>query len=93
MAGHLISKGQLEVISNRSAENGRSPGKPPFPNFQGHFDGHESGPGRLDVADASLGGANLKRGACRSLSFGTVQSLIEPSRSTLGRFLVLVPID
>jgi hypothetical protein len=41
MAGHLISKGLLEVISNRSAGNGRSPGKPPLPDFQGHFHRHE----------------------------------------------------
>jgi hypothetical protein len=54
----------------------------------------KGGPGRLDVADASLGmGRTFKQGACRSLSFGIVQSLIDPSRLTLGRFLVLVPID
>src|SRR5712672_802764 len=55
MADHLISKRLLEVISNRSAVNGRSPGKPPFPDCQGHFHGHEGGAGRLDVAEASLG--------------------------------------
>jgi hypothetical protein len=47
MAGHLISKRLLEVISNRSAGNGRSPGNRPFPDFQGHFYGHEGG--RLDM--------------------------------------------
>jgi hypothetical protein len=94
MAEHLISKRLLEVIFTRSAGNGRSPGTPPFPDFQGHFHGHESEPGLLDAVDASLGDrANLKRGACRSLSFGNVQSLIDPSRLTIGRFLVLVPID
>src|SRR5260370_41563176 len=55
MAGSLISKRLLEVISNRSAVNGRSPGKPPFPDFQGHLHGHEGEPGRLEIADASLG--------------------------------------
>jgi hypothetical protein len=94
MAGHLISKGPLEVISNRSAGNGRSPGKLPLSDLQGHFHGHDGRPGLLDAVDASLGDrANLKRGARRSLSFGNVQSLIDPSRLTLGRFLVLVPID
>jgi hypothetical protein len=94
MAESLISKRLLEVISNRSAGNGRSPGKPPFSDFQGHFHGHDGRPGRLDVEDASLGiGRTFKRSACRSLSFGNVQSLIDPSRLTLGRFLVLVPID
>ena len=69
MAAHLIFKRLLEVISNRSAGNGRSPGKPTFPDFQGHFHGHEGGPGRLDVADASLGiGRTFKRGVCCGLS-------------------------
>jgi hypothetical protein len=40
MAETLISTRLLEVISNRSAENGRSPGQPPFPDVQGHFRGH-----------------------------------------------------
>jgi hypothetical protein len=94
MAESLISKRLLEVISNRPAENGRSPGKPPFPDFQGHFRGHEGGPGRLDVADASLGiGRTFKRGVCSSLSFGNVQSLIDLARLTPGRILMLVPID
>src|SRR6266446_5476487 len=53
MAEHLIFKRLLEVISNRSAGNGRSPGPPPFPDFQGHFRAHEGEPGRLDVADAT----------------------------------------
>jgi len=30
----------LEVISNRPAGNGRTPGKRPFPDFQGHSRGH-----------------------------------------------------
>jgi hypothetical protein len=60
MAEHLISKGQLEVISNRSAGNGRSPGQPPFPDFQGHFHGHEGRPGQLEMADASLGWGGLQ---------------------------------
>ena len=65
MAASLISTRLLEVISKRSAENGRSPGQPPFPDVQGHFHGHD-GPGQLDVADASLDGANLNRGASHS---------------------------
>jgi hypothetical protein len=93
MADHLISKRLLEVISNRSAGNGRSPGKPTFPDFQGYFHGHDGRPSQLDVADASLGKASLKRRACRSLSFGNVQSLINPSNLTLGGFLIPVPID
>jgi hypothetical protein len=52
MAEHLISKRLLEVIFNPSAGNEKSPGKPPFSVFQGHFHGHDGGPGRLDVADA-----------------------------------------
>ena len=51
MAETLISTRVLKVISNRSAGNGRSPGKPPFPDFQGHFHGHEGRPGRLNVAN------------------------------------------
>jgi hypothetical protein len=94
MAEDLISEGLLEVISNRSAGNGRNLRKPPFSNLQGHFHGHDGEPGWLDVEDASSGiGRTFKRGACRSLSFGNGQSLIDPSRLTPGRFLVLVPID
>jgi hypothetical protein len=52
-----------------------------------------AGPASWMSLDASLGKANLKRGACRSLSFGNIQSLINPSHLTLGRFLMLVPID
>jgi hypothetical protein len=40
MAHSLISKRLLEVISNRHAENAKRPGKPPFPDFQGHFHGN-----------------------------------------------------
>jgi hypothetical protein len=65
MAEHLISKRLLEVISNPSAGNEKSLGKPPFSDFQGHFHGHEAPPGRLGVADASLG---MERTANRSLS-------------------------
>jgi hypothetical protein len=69
MAEYLISEGLLEVISNRSAGDGRSLRKPAFSDFQGHFRGHEGGPGRLDVADASLGiGRTFKRGVCCGLS-------------------------
>src|ERR1700738_1141253 len=39
MAHSLISTGLLEIISNRRAENAKRPGKPPFPDFQGHFHG------------------------------------------------------
>ena len=46
IAVSLISMSLLEVISNRSAGNGRSPGQPPIPDFQGHFRGHEGGSGR-----------------------------------------------
>ncbi len=44
MAEHLIFKRLLEVISSRAAGNGRSPGQPPLPDFQGHFHGPEGGP-------------------------------------------------
>ena len=43
----LISTRLLEVISNRAAGNGRSPGEPPFSDVQGHFREHD-GPGQLD---------------------------------------------
>jgi hypothetical protein len=67
MAESLISTRLLEVISNGSAGNGRSPGQPPLPDFQSHFHGHEGGPDRLDVADASSRmGQNLKLGTCGS---------------------------
>jgi hypothetical protein len=68
MADHLISKRLLEVISDRSAGNGRSPGKPPFPHFQGHFTNMKAGPGRLGAAAAPFGRADLKRSAYRSPS-------------------------
>jgi hypothetical protein len=41
MAHSLISTRLLEVISNRRAGNAKRPGKPPFPDFQGHFHGNE----------------------------------------------------
>jgi hypothetical protein len=66
MAEHLISRRLLEVISNRSAGNGRSPGKPPFPDFQDHFHGHEGGPVGWTSRLPHWGGANLKRGAYSS---------------------------
>ena len=40
MAVSVISTRLLEIISNRSGGNERSPGKRPFPHFQGHFRGH-----------------------------------------------------
>jgi hypothetical protein len=40
MAVSVISTRLLEIISNRSGGNARSPGKRPFPHFQGHFRGH-----------------------------------------------------
>jgi hypothetical protein len=43
MAHSLISTGLLEIISRRYAENAKRPGKPPFPDFQGHFRGNEDG--------------------------------------------------
>jgi hypothetical protein len=46
MAESLISKALLKVISNLAAGNRRDPGKPPFPDFQGHFYGHEGKPDR-----------------------------------------------
>jgi hypothetical protein len=46
MAASLISARLLEVISKRSAENGRSPGQPPFPDVQGHFHEYEGGSDR-----------------------------------------------
>jgi hypothetical protein len=54
MAGSLISTGLLKIIFNRRAENAKRPGKPPFPDFQGHFRGHESGPERWKIASGSL---------------------------------------
>jgi hypothetical protein len=51
MAETLISTRPREVISNRAAGNGRSLGKPPFPDFQGPFHRHEGKPGRSNVAD------------------------------------------
>jgi hypothetical protein len=54
MAETLISKRLPEVISNRSAGNGRRQEEPPLPDFQGHFHGHDGEPGRMDVGDASL---------------------------------------
>jgi len=41
--GFLISTGLLKIISNRDAENAKKLRKPPFPDFQGPFRGHESG--------------------------------------------------
>jgi hypothetical protein len=41
MAHSLISTRLLKIISNRGAENAKRPGKPPFPDFQDHFHGHE----------------------------------------------------
>ena len=39
----VISTKLLKMISNRSAGNARSPGKRPFPDFQGHVHEDESG--------------------------------------------------
>jgi hypothetical protein len=50
----LISMRLLEIISNRGAENAKRPGKPAFPDFQGHFRGHESGLERWNIASGSL---------------------------------------
>jgi hypothetical protein len=54
MAGSLISTGLLKIISNRHAENAQKLRKPPFPDFQGHFRGHESGLKRWNIASGSL---------------------------------------
>jgi hypothetical protein len=51
MAETLVSTKLLKVISSRSAGDGRSPGNPAFPDFQGHFHRHEGRPGRSNVAD------------------------------------------
>jgi hypothetical protein len=37
MAHFLISTSLLKIISSRYAENAERPGKPPFPDVQGHF--------------------------------------------------------
>jgi hypothetical protein len=39
-------RGFWKSFPNRSAGNGRSPGKPPFPDFQRHFRGHGGKPDR-----------------------------------------------
>jgi hypothetical protein len=44
MAHSLISAGLLKIISNRRAENAKRPGKPPFPNFQRHFQEMDADP-------------------------------------------------
>ena len=46
------------VISNRAARNARSPGKPPLPDIQGHFHGHEGGLDPVYAADDSSDGAS-----------------------------------
>src|SRR5271166_4008820 len=46
MAVSLISRRLLEVISNRSAGNGRSPGKSPFSDFQSYYHEYEAGSAR-----------------------------------------------
>ena len=43
MAECLIFKRLLKIISTRRVENAKRLGKPPFPDFQGHF--HEYGRG------------------------------------------------
>ena len=45
MAGSVIFSGRLTIIFTRHAENAKRPGKPAFPDFQGHFHEHE---GRLE---------------------------------------------
>jgi len=55
MAESLISTRLLEIISNGSAGNGKSPEQPPLPDFQAHFHGHQGGTGQLGVADALSG--------------------------------------
>jgi hypothetical protein len=76
MAEHLISMRLLEVISNRSAGNGRNPGKPPFSNFQCHFHGHEGEPGRLDVADAT-DAVEVEEFSTEYEAFGRARGLLE----------------
>jgi hypothetical protein len=44
MAHSLISTRLLEIISNRRAENAKRPGKPPFSDFQGHFQEMDADP-------------------------------------------------
>jgi hypothetical protein len=94
MAEHLISERLVEVISNRSAGNAKSPGQPPLPNFQGHFHGHEGEPGRLDIAEASLGMGRTSTEAPAVVFLSVMfNPSSTPSRLAPGRFLVLVPID
>jgi hypothetical protein len=64
MAHSLISKGLLEIISNRRAENAKRPGKPPFPNFQRHFQEMDADP--MVGNDDRLGGV-LRRAQIRRL--------------------------
>jgi len=54
MAHSLISTRLLKIISNRRAENAKRPGKPPFPDFQGHFHGNEDDLELLDIASGLL---------------------------------------
>jgi hypothetical protein len=76
MAEHLISEGFLEVISNRSAGDGRSPGPPRLPDFQGHFHAHEGEPGRLDVADAR-DAVEVEEFSTEYEAFGRARELLE----------------
>jgi hypothetical protein len=95
MAGSIISKRLLEIISNRSAGNRRNPGQQPFPDFQGHFHGHA---GRRPIPEhlQRLGSLRpkLMRGACSSLSPGQASPVFwhsspdAPSRAA-SRVLVL----
>jgi hypothetical protein len=65
MAETLISTRLLEVISNRSAGNGRSPGQPRFPEFPRPFPRTcRDGTVRVDIAGGSSGlrpGSNERR--------------------------------
>jgi hypothetical protein len=54
MAGFLIFTGLLKIISNRHAENAKKLRKPPFPDFQGHFQEREEWLGRWNIASGSL---------------------------------------
>ena len=76
MAGSLISKRLLEVISNRSAGNGGGPEKPPLPNFQGHFHRHEGEPGWLDAADAT-DAVEVEEFSTEYEAFGRARELLE----------------
>jgi hypothetical protein len=64
MAVSKISTYLLEMISNRCGGNAKIPREPSFPDFQGHFRGHQRRP---DEWTSRPTGHPLERGLWRSL--------------------------